>query len=132
MHIITNAAFCANYDNYDFLLDVAHSVTAARTGIELSIYSDKPDFMKNQQDQKARFVDIPITFHGPFTDVEAASAPGTADRQRFIDAYKYAFDVYEEFGGQSMVLHTHKMRDIPEFGKERMRGWVLEDRKSVV
>ena len=47
MHIITNAAFCANYDNYDFLLDVAHSVTAARTGIELSIYSDKPEFMKN-------------------------------------------------------------------------------------
>ena len=46
MHIITNAAFCANYDNYDFLLDVAHSVTAARTGIELSIYSDKPDFIE--------------------------------------------------------------------------------------
>ena len=86
MHIITNAAFCANYDNYDFLLDVAHSVTAARTGIELSIYSDKPEFMKNQQDQKARFADVPITFHGPFTDVEAASAPGTLDRQRFIDA----------------------------------------------
>ena len=131
MHIITNAAFCANYDNYDFLLDVAHSVTAARTGIELSIYSDKPEFMKNQQDQKARFADVPITFHGPFTDVEAASAPGTADRQRFIDAYKYAFDVYEEFSGQSMVLHTHKMRDIPEFGKERMRGWALENINTV-
>ena len=54
MHIITNAAFCANYDNYDFLLDVAHSVTATRTGIELSIYSDKPEFHSTDRSRMSK------------------------------------------------------------------------------
>ena len=131
MHTINNAAFCVNYDDYDFLLDVAQRVTAAQTGIELSIYSDKPDFMRNQAANRERLTRVPLTFHGPFTDVEAASAPGSPERQRFMDAYKYAFDVYQEFGAKSMVMHTHKMRDIPEADKERLRSWAIESINAV-
>jgi len=54
MHQIINAAYCIHYDDYDFLLDVVRSVREASTGVELAIYTDKPDFMAKQALQKAR------------------------------------------------------------------------------
>ena len=48
MHQIINAAYCIHYDDYDFLLDVVRSVREASTGVELAIYTDKPDFMAKQ------------------------------------------------------------------------------------
>ena len=53
MHQIINAAYCIHYDDYDFLLDVVRSVREASTGVELAIYTDKPDFMAKQALQKA-------------------------------------------------------------------------------
>ena len=127
MHVINNAAFCANYRDYDFLLDVASAVTAAKTGLELNIYySDQPELMRWQEENKPRFRDVPITLHGPFTDVEAASAPGSLDRQKFVDAWKYTFDEYEDLHALSVVMHTHKVRDIAEEDKPRLRAWSLE------
>ena len=52
MHQIINAAYCIHYDDYDFLLDVVRSVREASTGVELAIYTDKPDFMAKQALQK--------------------------------------------------------------------------------
>ena len=59
MHQIINAAYCIHYDDYDFLLDVVRSVREASTGVELAIYTDKPDFMAKQALQKARLADVP-------------------------------------------------------------------------
>lgn len=124
MHKIINAAFSGRFNDYDFLLDIAHAVPG--TGLELSIYSHKPDFMACQQAAKARFDGIPLTFHGPFEDVEAASAPGTLERQRFIDAWRYALDVYEDFGGESIVMHTHKMKHINPDDMPLLRAYATE------
>lgn len=131
MHQIINAAYCIHYDDYDFLLDVVRSVREASTGVELAIYTDKPDFMARQALQKARLADVPLTFHGPFVDCEAASAPDSEERRHFLDCWQRAFDVYQEFGARSIVLHTHHMKNIPEADKETLRGYATEAIQAV-
>ena len=126
MHKIINAAYAARFDGYDFLLDVAHAVPG--TGLELSIYAPdhKPEFNANQYAQKERFAGLDLTFHGPFENIEAASEPGSLENKRYIDAWKCAFDMYGDFGGQSIVLHTHKARDIDPADMEKLRGYALK------
>lgn len=131
MHQIINAAYCIHYDDYDFLLDVVRSVREASTGVELAIYTDKPDFMAKQALQKARLSDVPLTFHGPFVDCEAASAPDSEERRHFLDCWRRAFDVYQEFGARSIVLHTHHMQNIPEADKDTLRGYATEAIQAV-
>lgn len=131
MHKIINASYSAHFDDYDLLL--AAAAAAPGTGLELSIYSPwhKPEFMANQQAQKARFAGLPLTFHGPFEDICAASEPGSLGRKQFVDSWKYAFDVYEEFGAESIVLHTHKVRDIQPADMETLRGYVTDTIQEV-
>ena len=131
MHQIINAAYCIHYDDYDFLLDVVRSVREASTGVELAIYTDKPDFMAKQALQKARLADVPLTFHGPFVDCEAASGPDSEERRHFLDCWRRAFDVYQEFGARSIVLHTHHMQNIPEADKDTLRGYATEAIQAV-
>lgn len=124
MYQIINADYCVHYDNADFLLDVARSVPG--TGVEVSIFTDKPEHTAKQRSQKALFTSVPLTFHGPFVDCETASAPGTQERSYFLDCWRRSFDMYEEFGAHSIVLHTHHMKNIPEADKETLRGYATD------
>ena len=131
MHTILNADYAANYERYDLLLKAADAVKEAQTGIELSCYYERPDFMAMQESRLGMFAGRPLTLHGPFTNIEAASEPGSLERRRYIDAWRYAFDVYDRYNASSIVLHTHKARDIAPGDMERLRAWSLDTIQEV-
>lgn len=126
MHRIINATYCVNYADYDFLFRCIEAVGKGKTGIEVSANLDKPEQMERLSVQRARLLNVPVTMHGPFTDVECASAPGSLERKHTVDSFRRAFDLYEDLNAQSIVMHTHHMRDIPESEMEKLRGWSLD------
>lgn len=126
MHTIINAAFSGRFDDYDFLLSAAQASNGS--GLELSLYSPwhKPEFLEKQSAIKNRFSGLPLTFHGPFEDICAASEPGSFERKQFVDAWKYAFDQYHAFEAQSIVLHTHKVQHIHPSDMDRLRSYSID------
>ena len=131
MHAILNADYVVNYERYDVLLNAINAVKEQKTGVELSCYYERPDFMAAQATKVPMFAGCPITLHGPFTNIEAASEPGSLEQERYIDAWRYAFDVYAAYGAQSIVLHTHKVRDIAPEDMEKLRAWSMDTIQKV-
>ena len=59
------------------------------------------------------------------------SGPDSEERRHFLDCWRRAFDVYQEFGARSIVLHTHHMQNIPEADKDTLRGYATEAIQAV-
>lgn len=104
MKTLLNAAYCVNFDDFETLAQMA----LPGTGVELVLFSDRPEYMNCLRTQTARFCDMPVTLHGPFLEVEAACPSNSAARRRILDAYDEAFDVYEQFQARSIVMHTNQ------------------------
>lgn len=103
MKTLLNASYAVNFDDYETLAQM----TLPGTGVELCLFSDKPEYMQALRAQKARFSGMPVTLHGPFREVDAANPHGSEKHRQIIAAYEDALDVYDLFGAHSMVMHTH-------------------------
>lgn len=112
------ACYCVNFDQYDFLLELLHKVEDVHVGAELSMFSDQPEYMKKLKKQKERFQKFPVSFHGPYMEVEATSDLDSGDHEKILRAYDMAFEVYEEFQGDSIVMHTNQRTFLPKEKKK--------------
>lgn len=106
------ACYCVDFNNYDFLLEILERTAFAGTGAELSMFSDRPEYMEELLGQRERFSRYPVTFHGPYMEVEATEDKGSVGYEKIKQAYEMAFDVYEKFQANSIVMHTNQ-REIP-------------------
>ena len=112
------ACYCVDFDNYDFLYEIVDNLRFAKVGVELSMFSDKLEYMKELLEQKDRFAEFPVTFHGPYMEVEATSDLESEEHKKMIKAYEEAFRVYKKFGADSIVMHTNQ------------RGFTEEERST--
>ncbi|MGN0132412.1 MAG: sugar phosphate isomerase/epimerase family protein [Lachnospiraceae bacterium] len=125
MRLLNIACYCVDFDQYDFLYEILERLEFADAGAELSMFSDKPEYMKKLLNQKERFAKYAITFHGPYMEVEATSPLDSIEHKKMIEAYKMAFRVYKTFGAESIVMHTHQRGFKPE-EKEQYQQNVIE------
>lgn len=122
MRLLNIACYCVDFDQYDFLEEILKKLQFANVGPELSMFSDRPEFMKRLKEQKDRFADYAVTFHGPYMEVEATSPLDSKEHQKMIDAYRMAFEVYHFFGAKSIVMHTNQRGFLPEEKEEYQRN----------
>ncbi|HIX59911.1 MAG TPA: sugar phosphate isomerase/epimerase [Candidatus Blautia gallistercoris] len=114
MRYLNIACYCVDFENYEFLQEILQRTAFAKTGAELSMFSDRPDYMERLLAQRKRFASCPVTFHGPYMEVEATAAPGSGQYRQIKEAYEMAFDVYEKFEARSIVMHTNQRKIVPD------------------
>lgn len=124
------ACYCVNFDNYDFLYDIVDNLQFAGVGVELSMFSDRADFMKELLEQKDRFSKFPVTFHGPYMEVEATSELESEEHKMMIKAYEESFRIYHEFHAGSIVMHTNQ-RGFTEEERPVFRKNAIETIKEI-
>lgn len=130
MRFLNIACYCVNFDQYDFLLEILDRLEFADAGAELSMFSDKPEYMKELLKQKERFSPFHITFHGPYEEVEATSPLNSREHEKLIRAYQMAFEVYRVYGAKSIVMHTNQRGFAPE-DKEQYQENVIESIREI-
>ena len=105
------AAYAVNFNGYDKMKELLDACSFANMGPELSMYSKKspyPDFMEELATVKDMFAPYYVTFHGPFTEVEATSPLDSQAHAYMIDTYKQAFEYYKMFNAKGIVMHTNQ------------------------
>ena len=95
-------------------------------GIELQIEFGTDYFWKTTVPQLMEGRTGGLSFHGPFVNIDFASKE--LDEQAVFDCYKWSFDLYNEFGAESIVLHPDGKitKPTPENEVAAMRGRSLE------
>ena len=95
-------------------------------GIELQIEFGTDYFWKTTIPQLMEGRTGGLSFHGPFVNIDFAAKD--LDEQAVFDCYKWSFDLYNEFGAESIVLHPDGklVRPTPENEVAAMRGRALE------
>ncbi len=105
------ATFGVDYREYDRLREILEECRFAGLGPELSIYtktSRYPDFMEELARKREMFAPYYVTFHGPYSEVEATSPPGSQARQVMVEAYRQAFRCCRDFSARTIVMHTNQ------------------------
>lgn len=92
-------------NNPDFLLKVADETN---TGVEFFLHTGDCDYVRKAEMIPDWLGNRPLTTHGPFRGVEAASAEGTAEHIHMLAAYRTAFVLAKRLGSQHLVVHTHQ------------------------
>jgi len=108
------ACYCCNFDNYDLLSTILERLRFADAGVELSMFSDKPEYRARLLRQAERFQDYYTTFHGPYAEVEASSPLDSPAHRRMVEAFSEAFGIYRRFDAHSLVIHTNQRASKPE------------------
>jgi sugar phosphate isomerase/epimerase len=102
------ACYGSNFDNYDHLYDILCCLRFANPGVELSMFSDKPEHTRKLREQADRFKIFPVTFHGPFVELEPSASINSGQYYQTLDAYREAFEIYHIFSARSIVMHTNQ------------------------
>lgn len=119
MRYLNIACYCVNFNDYDFLYEILRKLSFAGVGAELSMFTDDMDFMVQLLGERRRFAGYPITFHGPYMEVEATAKRGSLEYLKILDAYEMAFEVYRKYDAKSIVMHTNQ------------RGFDMEEKKEL-
>lgn len=113
MHTFLYSCYGSNFTNFDHLKTVYNCLKPLGAGIEMTIFSKvsrHPEHEDNLKRLCPVFADVPITFHGAYYEVEAASPSGSPENDYLIESYKKSFDIYHLYHSNSMVMHTNQRK----------------------
>ena len=111
------SAYAVNFCNHEMMSSLVKSCSFANMGAELSMFSrtsKHPYFMEELLSKKALFEDFDISFHGPYFEVEATSPLDSEAHRIMIEAYRDAFELYNAFSAESIVMHTNQKIKLSE------------------
>lgn len=111
------SAYAVNFCDHEKMHELLRACSFAGMGAELSMFSKKskhPDFMETLMQVKDSFGAYDVSFHGPYFEVEATSPLDSEAHRDMIDAYREAFEVYEAFSAESIVMHTNQKIKLSE------------------
>ncbi len=117
-------------DRPSFLLEAVAPFEGA-AGIELFFHDHDAAYRERLAGAASWLGDLPRTAHGPFMRVEATSAPGSAQANALLDAYRWAFETAAMLGCREMVFHTHQ-RVIGEAEKARCQDNCRENLSRLI
>lgn len=110
--------YCVDFNGYDQMLEILDACKFAKLGVELSMFSRTntawPGFMEQLALERDRFAPYYITFHGPYAEVEATSPLDSEAHKIMIEAYRQAFDFYQDFHANGIVMHTNQRIQLTE------------------
>ena len=105
------AAYAINFREYDRMKKLLDVCSFVNLGPELSMYtktSQFPDFMEELATVKEMFAPYYVTFHGPYSEVEATSPLDSEAHRLMIEAYRQAFEFCKDFSAHTIVMHTNQ------------------------
>ena len=100
-------------DHTELLLEMTGPF-GGRVGIEFFIHTYSEAYMERMEHIGEWAGKLPLALHGPFLQVEATSAPGTAEYGALTASYGRAFALAQRFGCGHMVFHDHERFVRPE------------------
>lgn len=120
MEQLNIACYGSNFDRYDHLYDIVDHLRFANAGVELSMFPDNIEYTRCLKGQRDHFREFPVTFHGPYMEVEATEAQDTPGSLKILQAYQEAFKICRAFSARSIVMHTNQ-RTVTPYNKEELQ-----------
>lgn len=106
------SVYCVGQNDYELLLKILESVRDENIGVELAMHTHfsavKPHFLPELAPWKEKLSPYYRTFHGPFREIDATSPAGTEAHRIVTEGFEEAFAFYNDFHGNSMVMHTNQ------------------------
>ena len=87
-------------------------------GVELIAFTHDEDYWE-RLNRLLPTLTCPLTFHGPYIGVEAASPRGTADYDHMVDSYRRVCGLAAKYGVRHIVFH-YTQKGVTE--EERFRA----------
>lgn len=104
--------------NIALIEDIIRNDSGSGLGIELFVHTHINEYKQEIMSLVPSMRGQQITFHGPFLGIEATSKPGTPAYDKFIESYKFAFELGRQFGSKHIVFHTNERSISPELKPE--------------
>jgi sugar phosphate isomerase/epimerase len=128
MHTYLFSCYGSNFTNFDHLKSVYDQLKPLGAGIEMTIFSRvsrHPEHEQNLRRLHPVFSDVPITFHGAYYEVEAASPEDSEENRYLLESYLQSFDLYHLYNATSMVMHTNQ-RKVDEANRKQLQEYSIK------
>lgn len=93
--------------------DWIDSVNDPDFGIEFTAFTHNESYWKKLT-AKVPQVTCPLTFHGPYVNIEATSEPGSPENLWLMDSYKRVFSLARQNQVRHVVFHYSQLQFDPE------------------